>query len=195
MGYKRYNTITAWELRKMHWKKCRLETNTWLLIEDWIISLDNSWRVLVSHNNKIADWKIPNESFWKEYGWCVYGGYMRDEQGDNTTYKRIEIEEDKNTECEFREWDLVCVSDISEQAAKDGNSKRIFVYKLPWNAKSPFICVNIWSEEKYILWKSYDISARSFAVPAPKEEPKKRRRTKKLTDWQRGKVKKFINSL
>lgn len=92
---KRYEAITAGELRKMDGRKCRFETPWWVVVEDWIISVNKNWRVYILHNNPKADWRLADDLKWKKFSWITYLEriFNWDDYLDNSNYSWIEIEE------------------------------------------------------------------------------------------------------
>ncbi len=143
---KHYKTIKAWEIRKYHWKPCKLETNKWNILE-WKISVNNDWRVYIVHNNKKIDWYKPDNMFGYTSWWLIY--YSREcednNHSDNTTYKWIEINLD-----EFTYWEEVEVSDWLSWY------KSIFISEIPWNALYKYTCVHGFCEEKFINWEEFN---------------------------------------
>lgn len=167
---KRYETISAGELRKMHWKKCRLETDGWAIIEDWFISINSEWFVFIAHNNMKAMGARPNEMFWKEYAVCLYTGSESDDKRDSRIYNWIEIEEI------MQEWDEVYVSDISEEQAIKNKDRYILLRA----CKNGYVCIVRMYEYCYKEWNTFGTTTWKYAVPIPQAKTL----TIKTEDWQ-----------
>lgn len=87
---KRYDSISAWELRKMHGRRCRFENCNGRVCE-WKISIENYWWCFICHDNDYANGAVAQDMLWYRYSWCIYQS-IEDDYTDNISYKWIEIE-------------------------------------------------------------------------------------------------------
>lgn len=179
---KRFKALTAGELRKCHWKQCKIEIDTWVVCE-WKISVDEDWWVFVRHNNSDANWSWADDKLWYKYSRCLYLSYRDDNDSDNINYNWIEVDLEK----EIKPWDLIWVSDESQKKADEDFRECALRYYI-WKTK----------EWKFVAEdKGWYIDAWKFiSSKKPKEEKKeeeKKEVTLKLTDKQLEEIKKIIN--
>lgn len=105
-------------------------------------------------------------------------------------WDRLEAVEETDPTEEIKKGDMVWVSNASEEWAKKEKTVRQFICKLPLNARKPYVTTFL---DSRITNEQYDIFARKYIVPIPKEQPKKKRRVT-CTDEQWEEIQKIVKS-
>lgn len=89
---KRYESISAGELRKRHGQRVRFETNGDVSCYG-TVSVDKNGRVYLAHDNPRADGSRPADTMGHKYGWCIYRATSiePDDTTNNRGYHWIEF--------------------------------------------------------------------------------------------------------
>lgn len=177
---------TAWELRKMNGRRCKLkcknrpEEEGEIYVDDWIVSF-------LSRSCENSDHKLENSGY--PYFWIIHTISCSDDsyskQYDSITFldeqnikeQHQNIYYDDNWE-EIKEWDRVLVG--------EDKLKRIFLWKIPraiWN----YFYLSEWEESVYRN-TIYDVSALTTNICIKYKDGKKLRELM-LTDEEYEEVK------
>jgi len=89
-----------------------------------------------------------------------------------------------------QEWDIVYVSDESEEDALEKKHMALFITKTKHGQS---VCVEVWSEKNYKNWEYFSTEVRQHVIPKSKPTEEKKKRELYMTDSEREEFKKKNN--
>lgn len=144
--YKRFDSISKWDLKKYDWFKCRFEDdNKWVC--EWEIYIEDDAVYIVSNNEEYA-WMWYRKD-WYYFSWVIYSREREDNFSIKNSYNYIEIDIPEEKE-EFVRGERVLVRYNDYEECED----RIYLATIEWSY-TPYVVVSPSHEEEFKNWEKF----------------------------------------